>query len=68
MNAERKPEQLIPSALLGGAERTPRSASASVCLEQCGTAAAVGVVEISDCQVGLDGPVTLSKPSVKRKS
>jgi hypothetical protein len=56
MNAERKPEQLIPSALLGNAERSPRSASPSVRRVPCATTADAGAVEISDCQVGLDGP------------
>jgi hypothetical protein len=67
MNAERKPEQLIPSALLGNAERSPRSASPSVrCVQRVATAGA-GTVEILAARSGSTVPSNLSKPNVKRK-
>jgi len=56
MSEKRNPTHSIPSALLGNAERSPRSASPSVRHVQRVATAGAGTVEISDCQVGLDGP------------
>jgi len=67
MGAEENRTHSIPSAALGSAERSPRSASASVRLVQCGTTAGVGAVDVG-LPGPFDGPANLTRSNGKRKS